>query len=63
MSLNDSLSEDERAKLAVWDYPVSDKYTKIWAQIQEAKEPETWADGVRRVKESTKPNEGFAFIG
>ena len=63
MSLNDSLSEDERAKLAVWDYPVSDKYTKIWAQIQEAKEPETWLKGVNRVKESSKPNEGFAFIG
>ena len=63
MSLNDSLSEDERAKLAVWDYPVSDKYTKIWAQIQEAKEPVTWAEGVAKVKESSKPNEGFAFIG
>jgi hypothetical protein len=29
MSLNDSLSELERSKLAVWDYPVSDKYTKV----------------------------------
>lgn len=63
MSLNDSLDEVERAKLAVWDYPVSDKYTKIWAQIQEAKQPKTWADGVERVKRSDKPNEGFAFIG
>ncbi|XP_054159450.1 ionotropic receptor 25a-like [Oppia nitens] len=64
MSLNDSLSEEERAKLAVWDYPVSDKYTKIWAQIQEAKPPASWMAGVERVKQegSTKPNEGFAFI-
>ena len=30
MSLNDSLSDLERSKLAVWDYPVSDKYTKMW---------------------------------
>jgi ionotropic glutamate receptor len=63
MSLNDSLSEEERAKLAVWDYPVSDKYTKIWAQIQEASQPTTWSEGVERVKGSQKPNEGFAFIG
>ena len=30
MSLNDSLSVYERAQLAVWDYPVSDRYTKMW---------------------------------
>ena len=63
MSLNDSLSEEDRAKLAVWDYPVSDKYTKIWAQIQEAGQPATWSEGVEKVKASQKPNEGFAFIG
>ena len=34
MSLNDSLSELERSKLAVWDYPVSDKYTKVSKQIK-----------------------------
>lgn len=34
MSLNDSLSPVERSKLAVWDYPVSDKYTKIWQAMQ-----------------------------
>ena len=34
MSLNDSLSELERSKLAVWDYPVSDKYTKVILLIQ-----------------------------
>lgn len=36
MSLNDSLSPVERSKLAVWDYPVSDKYTKMWQAMQEA---------------------------
>jgi hypothetical protein len=30
MSLNDSLDAVQRAKLAVWDYPVSNKYTKLW---------------------------------
>ena len=29
MSLEDSLSDLERSKLAVWDYPVSDEYTKV----------------------------------
>ena len=29
MSLDDSLSSLARSKLAVWDYPVSDKYTKV----------------------------------
>jgi glutamate receptor, ionotropic, invertebrate len=35
MSLNDSLSHVERSKLAVWDYPVSDRYTKMWQAMQE----------------------------
>ena len=25
-----TISKVERSKLAVWDYPVSDKYTKVW---------------------------------
>lgn len=29
MSLNTSVSAAERAKLAVWSYPVSDKYTNV----------------------------------
>ena len=29
MSLDNTISEYERSKLAVWDYPVSDKYTKV----------------------------------
>lgn len=62
MSLNDSLSDEERAKLAVWDYPVSDKYTKIWSQILEAKMPQSLAEGIRRVKNEDNSNEQFAFI-
>lgn len=37
MSLNDSLTPVERSKLAVWDYPVSDKYTKMWQAMQVSK--------------------------
>lgn len=36
MTLNDSLTPLERSKLAVWDFPVSDKYSKIWQTMQEA---------------------------
>ena len=63
MSLNDSLSDVERAKLAVWDYPVSDKYTKIWQAMTEAGFPETLEEAVERVMKSKSSSEGFAFIG
>lgn len=45
MSLNDSLTPVERSKLAVWDYPVSDKYTKMWQAMQEAGLPSTLEQG------------------
>ena len=63
MSLNDSMSEIERSELAVWDYPVSDKYTKMWQSMQEADLPENQTDAVARVKASKRSNEGFAFLG
>ncbi|XP_064468502.1 ionotropic receptor 25a-like [Ornithodoros turicata] len=62
MSLDDTLSDEERAKLAVWDYPVSDKYTKIWWTMKEANMPTSFQEGVMRVKESKGSQEGFAFI-
>ncbi|KAF5269354.1 hypothetical protein FQA39_LY08746 [Lamprigera yunnana] len=63
MSLNDSLTETERAKLAVWDYPVSDKYTKMWQAMQEAVLPHNLSAAVERVRLSKTQNEGFAYIG
>ncbi|XP_069687672.1 ionotropic receptor 25a isoform X2 [Periplaneta americana] len=63
MSLNDSLSDVERAKLAVWDYPVSDKYTKIWQAMKEAGFPESLDDAVDKVLKSKSSSEGFAYIG
>lgn len=62
MSLNDSLTPVERSKLAVWDYPVSDKYTKIWQAMQEAGLPKTLDEAVAKVRNSTSAT-GFAFIG
>lgn len=53
MSLNDSLSPVERSKLAVWDYPVSDKYTKMWQAMQEAGLPNSLEEAVARVRNST----------
>nr|AFP33229.1 ionotropic receptor [Locusta migratoria] len=63
MSLNDSLSEVERAKLAVWDYPVSDKYTKILQAMTEAGFPANIEEALERVRASKSSSEGFAFIG
>ncbi|XP_043269225.1 ionotropic receptor 25a-like [Venturia canescens] len=37
LSLNDSLPELEQARLAVWDYPIDDKYTNILRVIEESK--------------------------
>lgn len=57
------MSPVERAKLAVWDYPVSDKYTKMWQSMQEAGLPKTLEGAVDRVRKSTSSSEGFAYIG
>jgi glutamate receptor, ionotropic, invertebrate len=50
MSLNDSLTPVERSKLAVWDYPVSDRYTKMWQAMQDTKLPNTLDEAVIRVR-------------
>lgn len=53
MSLNDSLTPVERSKLAVWDYPVSDKFTKMWQAMQEAGLPNSLEEALERVRNST----------
>lgn len=63
MSLNSSLSNVERAKLAVWDYPVSQKYSKMWLAMTQAGFPRTLKEAVDRVKESPSSTEGFAYLG
>lgn len=62
ISLNDSLSPVERSELAVWDYPIDDKYTKMWKAIKKNGMPNSVPDAVNRVLAST-PFGGFAFIG
>ena len=37
MSSENNITEYMRAKLAVWDYPVSDMYTKIWQTFEKMK--------------------------
>ncbi|CAG7722783.1 unnamed protein product [Allacma fusca] len=69
MSLNDSLSDFDRSVLAVWEYPVSDKYTKIWQAILENGPPPTAEDAVVKVRsKEVDPNsddqpEDFAWLG
>ncbi|OQV18207.1 Glutamate receptor ionotropic, kainate 3 [Hypsibius exemplaris] len=67
MSLNESMSDKERAELAVWDYPVSDKYTKLWLTMKDFMRPKTTEEGVQWVKNTnTTTNgekDGFALIG
>lgn len=62
MSLNDSLDQVERAKLAVWDYPVSDKFTNMWAAMDDSGFPVNFTEAIDRIKDSPDGQE-FAFIG
>ena len=70
MTLDNSTSEYDRAKLAVWDYPVSDKYFNIW--WYELKNFENEVDGgnfydnmthaIEMVRSSPNKKEGYALI-
>lgn len=65
MSLNDSLPDVERAKLAVWDYPVSDKYTKMFQTMKDGEGhfPKSMEHALAKVRNSTKGATEFALIG
>lgn len=63
MSLNPLTPVEERAKYAVWDYPISDKYTKMLGQMYQAGMPNRYEEGVARTRNSRSAQEGFAFIG
>nr|AQN78505.1 ionotropic receptor 25a.1 [Meteorus pulchricornis] len=65
MSLNDSLSDIERAKLAVWDYPVSDRYTKMFQAMKESHFPSSPEEALKRVRGELANYSAseFAFIG
>ena len=63
LSLDDKSSKAERAKLALWDYPVTDKYTRIWDGMKEATLPMTFEEALERVRHSPSQSAGFALIG
>lgn len=62
MSLNEQVDRETQAQFTVWDYPISDKYTKMLDQMYQAKMPKSYEEGVRRTKESPSAQEGFAYI-
>ena len=62
MSVDPNISEYNRAKLAVWDYPVSDKYTKMWQNMEKILYPNI-SEAVRLVRESPDKKRGHALIG
>ncbi|WKY17300.1 hypothetical protein Q1695_001700 [Nippostrongylus brasiliensis] len=60
MSLNESMSHRNRSRFAIWDYPVSDKFTNMWRYIQESTLPSNIDEAIERVLHSKN---GFAYIG
>ena len=60
MSVDPNISEYNRAKLAVWDYPVSDKYTKMWQNMQFYP---NISEAVQKVRDSPTKKTGHALIG
>ena len=64
MSLNDSLSVYERAQLAVWDYPVSDKYTRIYQEMINGGMPLSMEEALEKMEEGEQDGgKKFALIG
>ena len=60
MSLDDKITEFERTKLAVWDYPVTDKWTRIWQHILENGAPMTFEEALEKVRSE---EEKFVLMG
>lgn len=62
VSLDDTLTAFERAKYAIWEYPVSTKYTKLWEAMEKTTFPDSTEDAIKLVESSTAIS-GFAFLG
>lgn len=60
MAFNKSATIQDRARLAVFDYPISTKYTKMWQAMQEAGFPATIQEAVARIRNSSQ---NFALVG
>ena len=61
--LDDTISERDRVKLVTWDYPVTDKYSKLWDRMQETTLPQSFEEGIERIRHSPSQTAGFAMIG
>ena len=59
MLVDNTTSEYDRAKLAVWDYPVSDKYYNMWKDMEKYTNIE---EAVEEVKESPTKKDSHALI-
>lgn len=54
---------NERNTFAVWEYPISEKYSRLWKSMKKAGLPLSVDEAVERVLASRSPMEGFAYIG
>ena len=64
MSLDDKITEWDRAKLAVWDYPVSDKYTRIYQDMLNGGMPMSMEEALEKMEEGEQDGgQKFALIG
>ena len=49
--------------LAVWDYPVSDKYTRIWQAMQATVLPMSFQEALDKVLNANADEDDFALLG
>lgn len=62
MSLDESVPDWEKSKLTVWEYPVDDKYTKIYNAMRRTGflvDKQEAVDNVRRINRTRE----FAYVG
>ncbi|EFN76791.1 ionotropic receptor 25a [Harpegnathos saltator] len=62
MSLDESVSDWERSQLTVWEYPVDDKYTKIYNAMRKTGLLANKEEAVNSVRRINRTRE-FAYIG
>ena len=63
-SLDDKISDEERSELAQWDFPVTDKYSRLLTDMRQSTPfPLSIDQAVERVRSSQSESEGFAWIG
>lgn len=62
MSLNYSLPDWEKHKLIVWEYPVEEKYTKIYNEMEKTGFLADVQEAINNVRKINRTRE-FAYIG